>query len=322
MQHRKLGQTALNVSPLTLGTMTFGAQTDEATARSMIDLALERGVTFIDTANVYNDGRTEEILGRILAGRRDKFVIASKVGIKNDQLPGEAGLSPAAIKKGIENSLRRLQTDYVDLYYLHQPDYTIPLEDTLATLNDLVRAGKVRIAGASNYASWQLCRMLWLAELNGWQPVQVVQPMYNLLARGIEQELLPMCREFQLAVVPYNPLAGGLLTGKHSSAAPLPGTRFDLLSFYRDRYWHDANFAAVAELSKIAATTDRSLARLALGWLLQQQPVTSIIIGASRLEQLRENLGALDDPPLSADTLAACDAVWTSLRGVTPIYNR
>jgi aryl-alcohol dehydrogenase-like predicted oxidoreductase len=322
MQQRKLGQTEISVSPLTLGTMTFGAQTDEAAARSMIDLCLERGINSLDTANVYNAGKTEEILGRILAGRRDRFVLASKVGIKNDQLPDEAGLSPAALKKGIENSLRRLKTDYVDLYYLHQPDYSVPLEETLATMDELVRAGKVRVVGASNYASWQLCRMLWLAQQHGWQPVRVVQPMYNLLARGIEQELLPMCREFRLAVVPYNPLAGGLLTGKHSMAAPLPGTRFDLLSFYRDRYWHDANFEAVQAFSKIAPEAGRTLTRLALGWMLQQSAVTSVIIGASRLEQLRENLTALDDEPLSSETLAECDAVWKSLRGVTPFYNR
>jgi aryl-alcohol dehydrogenase-like predicted oxidoreductase len=322
MQQRKLGQTDIRVSPVTLGTMTFGAQTDEPAARSMVDLCLERGINFIDTANVYNAGKTEEILGRILAGRRDKFILASKVGITNDQLPDEAGLSPSAIKKGIENSLRRLKTDCIDLYYLHQPDYTVPLEDTLATMNELVRAGKVRIVGASNYASWQLCHMLWLAEKNGWQPVQVVQPMYNLLARGIEQELLPMCRAFSLAVVPYNPLAGGLLTGKHASAAPQPGTRFDLLPFYRDRYWHAANFEAVQQLAKIAADAGKSPTRLALGWLLNQAAVTSIILGASRLEHLRENIAALDDGPLDAKTLAACDEVWRTLRGVMPIYNR
>src|SRR5262245_16882628 len=153
MEPRRLGRTPLKVSPLTLGTMTFGAQTDEATARSMADLCLERGVNFIDTANVYNAGATETILGRILAGRRDRFVLASKVGIKNDQLPKEGGLSPAAIRQGIESSLRRLGTDYVDLYYLHQPDYTVPLEDSLAAMDELVREGKVRFVAASNYAS-------------------------------------------------------------------------------------------------------------------------------------------------------------------------
>src|SRR4030095_324427 len=168
MQTRTLGQTGLSVSPFTLGTMTIGSQVDEITARSMIDLCLERNVNFIDTANVYNNGTTETILGRILVGRRDKFVLASKVGIKMGEGAGEKGLSRAAIVKAIDESLRRLRTDYVDLYYLHQPDYAVPLEETLAAMDNLVRGGKVRFVGASNYASWQVCRMLWLAEKHCW----------------------------------------------------------------------------------------------------------------------------------------------------------
>jgi 1-deoxyxylulose-5-phosphate synthase len=322
MAGRTLGETSLSVSPLTLGTMTIGSQVDEPTARSMIDLCLERGVNFLDAANVYNAGKTEEILGRIIAGRRDRFVLASKVGIKNDQLPDEGGLSRAAIMKGVENSLRRLKTDYLDLYYLHQPDYSVPLEESLAAMDELVRAGKVRVLGASNYASWQVCRLLWLAEKSGWQPVQVVQPMYNLLARGIEQELLPMCQAFGLAVVPYNPLAGGLLTGKHHQAAPLPDSRFARMSLYKDRYWHAANFEAVQRLTQIAASCGRSLTRLALGWLLHHGNVTSVIIGASKIEHLRDNLAVLDDGPLPPEALTACDEVWRTLRGVTPQYNR
>src|SRR5262245_16459212 len=162
----------------------------------MLDVRLERGINFIDTANVYNAGLTEEILGRALASRRDRVILASKVGIKNDQLPDEGGLSKAAIFKAIENTLRRLKTDYVDLYYLHQPDYTIPLDESLAAMDQLVRSGKVRFIGASNYASWQVCRLLWLAESIHWPQVTVVQPMYNLVARGIEQEFLPMCQSF------------------------------------------------------------------------------------------------------------------------------
>lgn len=322
MKQRPLGRSSLTVSPFALGTMTFGAQTDEPTARSMVDLCLERGVSFLDTANVYNGGTTEEILGRILPGRRDRFVLASKVGIKNDQLPAEAGLSKAAILTAIENSLRRLKTDYLDLYYLHQPDYTVSLEETLAVMDQLVRSGKIRVVGASNYASWQVCRMLWLAEKNGWQRIEAVQPMYNLLARGIEQELLPACAEFQLAVVPYNPLAGGLLTGKHQPQAPIPGTRFDRLPFYRDRYWNAANFEAVKRLTEIAQAAGRSLTRLAIPWILQQPHVTSVILGASTMQHLQDNLAALDEPPLQAETLAACDQVWATLRGVTPTYNR
>jgi len=322
MKLRTLGKTKLLVSPLCLGTMTFGAQADEATSRSMLDLSLERGINFIDTANVYNSGATEEILGRALAGRRDRVILASKVGIKNDQLPDEGGLSKAAIFKAIENTLRRLKTDYIDLYYLHQPDYTVPLEESLAAMDHLVKSGKVRFLGASNYASWQVCRLLWLAETNGWPRVTVVQPMYNLLARGIEQELLPMCQSFGLPVVPYNPLAGGLLTGKHTPAAPLPGSRFERMPFYRDRYWHASNFEAVGELTKIAAAAGRSLTQFALAWLLQNPTVTSVILGASNLRHLEENLAVLDGSPFPPETLAACDEVWRKLRGITPQYNR
>lgn len=322
MESRVLGRTTLQVSPITLGTMTFGGQVDEATARSMVDLCFERGVNFLDTANVYAGGQSEQILGKLLAGRRDRFVLATKVGNPMGQGPDERGLSRAAIVKGLDESLRRLRTDYVDLYYLHQPDYAVPLAESLATMDELVRAGKVRFVGASNYASWQLCRMLWLAEQHGWQPVTVVQPMYNLLARGIEQELAPMCREFGLAIVPYNPLAGGLLTGKHQSNEPLADSRFVRMPIYRDRYWHPANFEAVQKLTAIAAAAKRSLTSLALGWLLHNPAVTSVILGASRLEHLEQNLAAWDAGPLAPEVLAACDDVWRTLRGVTPVYNR
>jgi len=322
MKMRTLGTTKLLVSPLCLGTMTFGAQADEALSRSMLDVSLERGINFIDTANVYNAGLTEEILGRALTGRRDRVILASKVGIKNDQLPDEGGLSKAAIFQAIENTLRRLKTDYVDLYYLHQPDYAVPFDESLAAMDRLVKSGKVRFIGASNFASWQVCRMLWLAENSGWQPVTVMQPMYNLLARGIDQEFLPMCESFGLPVVPYNPLAGGLLTGKHTPAAPLPGSRFERMPFYRDRYWHASNFEAVSELTKIAAAADRTLTQFALGWLLQNQNVTSVILGASNLLHLEENLAVLDGSQLPPEAITACDEVWRKLRGITPQYNR
>ena len=322
MEHRPLGRTSLFVSPLTLGTMTFGSQVDEAAARSMIDLCLERGVNFIDTANVYNGGESETILGNVLVGRRDKVVLATKVGIKLGDGADDHGLSQSAILKGIEGSLRRLRTDYVDLFYLHTPDYSVPLAESLESLDGLVRSGKVRYIAASNYAAWQLTQMLWLTEKNNWQPIAAVQPMYNLIARGIEQELLPMCREFGLAVIPYNPLAGGLLTGKHQANAPIEGSRFTRMPLYRDRYWHAANFEAMQQLTEIAAAEARSLTRLAIRWVFSQPAITSVILGASRLEHLQENLAALDDPPLSAESLAACDRVWSTLRGVSPAYNR
>ncbi|MBW8883708.1 MAG: aldo/keto reductase, partial [Planctomycetia bacterium] len=311
-----------NVSRLTLGTMTFGSQVEEPTARSIVDLCLERGINFLDTANVYNAGKTEQIVGRILTGRRAKIVLASKVGIKMGDRPDEQGLSPAAIRKAIDDSLRRLQTDYVDLYYLHQPDYSTPLEDSLAAMHELVQAGKVRYVAASNYASWQISRMLWLADKNGWQPIVAVQPMYNLLARRIETELLPCCRDFGLALVPYNPLAGGLVSGKHQAAAPIPGTRFERMPLYRDRYWHAQNFAAVERLKQIAKAAERSIVELAIGWLLAQSAVTSVILGVSSMDHLTAALTAAEQPPLPPEILSACDEVWNDLRGIAPNYNR
>jgi aryl-alcohol dehydrogenase-like predicted oxidoreductase len=322
MEHRALGQTDLHVSRACLGTMTFGAQADEAAAAAMVDYCLERGVNLIDTANAYNAGQAETILGQVLKGRRHEVVLATKVGLRMHDGPDGSGLSRAAIGRAIEDSLRRLQTDHVDIYYLHQPDYQTPLEESLEAMDGLVRAGKVRFVGASNYASWQVCRMLWLAERNGWQPVCVTQPMVNLIARAAEAEFLPMCRAFGLAVAAYNPLAGGLLTGKHPAEAPLVGTRFERMPAYRDRYWHPASLDAVRELSAVARTAGRSLVGLALAWLLHHAATDCVILGASRLEQLKENLAAVEGGPLAPETVSACDQVWKQLRGASPPYNR
>ena len=322
METRTLGGTDLKVSRLCLGTMTFGAQVDEPTAASMVDLCLEQGINFFDTANVYNAGVTESILGRILGGRRERIVLATKVGIKMGEAPDERGLSRAAILKGIDDSLRRLQTDYVDLFYLHQPDYTVPLEESLQTVDELIRAGKVRYGAASNFASWQICHMLWLADKHHWQPVRVLQPMYNLLARAIDQEFLPMVRQFGLSVVAYNPLAGGMLTGKHRPDVVPPGTRFDKMPVYKDRYWHPATFQAVRQLGDLAERSNRSLVSVAYGWLLGQPGVDCVIVGASRLEQLQQNIQAAQDGPLAAEGLVECNKVWSELRGVSPPYNR
>ena len=323
MEYRTLAHTDLKVSRVSFGTMTFGAQTDEATAVRMIDRCLEAGVNFIDTANIYNQGRSETILGKALAGRRAKVILATKVRGKMESAPDETGLSGAAIRKALDSSLRRLQTDYVDLYYLHQPDYDVPIEETLAALDELVRAGKVRYPAVSNYAAWQVAEIHWICEKKGYKPPHISQPMYNLIARGIEEEYLPFCRRFGVAVVPYNPLAGGLLTGKHArESGPIQGTRFDGNLMYQDRYWHADDFTAVEELKTIAREVGKSLVELAFQWLLSQPIVDSIILGASRLEQLEENLKACEAGPLDAAVLERCDAVWKRLRGVTPKYNR
>jgi aryl-alcohol dehydrogenase-like predicted oxidoreductase len=323
MEYRTLPKTALKVSRLSFGTMTFGGQTDEAEAARMLDRALDAGINFIDTANAYNQGRSEEILGRLLRGRRDKVILATKVFNKMGDAPDDRGLSRAALRKALDASLQRLQTDCVDLYYLHQPDWATPIEETLEAMEEQVRAGKVRYPAVSNYAAWQVCEILCLCEKRGYKPYRVSQPMYNLLARGIEEEYLAFCRRFGVAVVPYNPLAGGLLTGKHRrDAGPISGTRFDGNTMYLDRYWHDDYFAAVEDLKIVARDAGLSLLALAFRWLLSQPAVDSIILGASRLEQLEENLKACEGPPLDEATLKRCDDVWKRLRGITPKYNR
>lgn len=323
MDYRTLIHTDLKISRLSFGTMTFGSQTDAATAGRMVDRCLEAGINFFDTANVYNQGQSETILGKALAGRRQKVVLASKVRGKMESAPEETGLSRAAIRQAIDSSLERLGTDYVDIYYLHQPDYAVPIEETLAAMDELVRAGKVRYPAVSNYAAWQVCEIHSISARQGYKPPCVSQPMYNLLARGIEDEYLPFCKRYGVAVVPYNPLAGGLLTGKHSrQRAPLAGTRFDKNPMYLDRYWHEDYFAAVEELQALARESGRTLVELSFQWLLSQPGVDSIILGASRPEQLEENLRASDGTRLDEPTLARCDAVWKRLRGITPKYNR
>lgn len=322
MSHVKLAHTELTVSRACFGTMTFGSQVDQAAAHQIIDYCLDQGVNFIDTANVYNRGESEKIVGKCLQGRRDKVILASKVRGKMGDGPDDAGLSQRAIVKAIEQSLQRLQTDYLDIYYLHQPDHATPIEESLAAMERLVQAGKVRYPASSNYSSWQVGEMLSIAQRENRRPPWITQPMYNLLARGIEAEYLPMARHFGISTCVYNPLAGGMLTGKQKRDAPAAGTRFDNNQMYLDRYWHPAYFDAVEELKQVAGAAGRSMVSLALNWLLHHTPIDCVILGASKLEQLEGNLKAMQEGALTADTLAACDRVWEKLRGVTPKYNR
>ena len=322
MEYRTLGATDLKVSRIAMGAMTFGGQTMETEAVRIVDRCMEQGITFYDTANVYSQGRSESILGKALSGRRHQIVLATKLCGRMGAEPDEAGLSRPAIRRAIDASLRRLGTDYIDLYYLHHPDWNIPIEETLAAMDDLVREGKIRFPAVSNYAAWQVVQMLWLGADRGYTPPSVSQPMYNLLARGIEQEYLACCREFRVGIVAYNPLAGGLLTGKHARGqAPAAGTRFDGNRMYQDRYWHDACFDALEAVAAIAARARLTTIELAFRWLLAQPAVDCVLLGASRLDQLEENLAACGGPPLEAGVLAECDQVWNRLRGVVPRYN-
>ena len=262
MEYRTLQHTDLKVSRLSFGNMTFGSQTDEASACRIVDRVLGAGINFFDTANSYNRGLAETILGKALGARRKSVVVASKVFNKMGDGPDDCGLTRAAMHKAIDTSLARLGTDYLDIYYLHQPDWATPMEETLATMDELVRAGKVRYPAVSNYAAWQVAEILWICEKHGYKPPHISQPMYNLIARGIEEEFLPFCKRFGVSVVPYNPLAGGLLTGKHKQeGGTTGGTRFDKNELYLTRYWHTDDFAAVEELRKIATRCRKDASR-------------------------------------------------------------
>jgi 1-deoxyxylulose-5-phosphate synthase len=323
MEFRMIGKTDLRISRLGLGAMTFGSQVAEVDAIRMVDRCLGHEINFYDTANVYNQGRSEIILGKALRGRRHNVILATKVRGKMGEEPDEVGLKRPAIRRALDASLKRLGTDYVDLYYLHHPDRDTRIEETLATMDDLVRAGKIRYPAVSNCASWQVAQMLWLSDNLGYTPPTVSQPMYNLLARGIEQEHLAFCKDFGVAVVAYNPLAGGLLTGKHMpESAPAAGTRFDGNKMYLDRYWHSSYFRAQQEVSAIAQQTGMSTVTLAIRWLLARPQIDSVLLGASTMVQLEENLNAYSGLPLDADIMAQCDGVWERLRGLTPKYNR
>ncbi len=305
MDHVRLGNTGLLVSKLCLGTMTFGLQCDETTSGAIMDRAAEGGITFFDTADVYplggglpTVGRTEEIVGDWLRGKRDKFVLATKCVGPTGPAPWERGSSRKHVLAAVEASLRRLGTDYIDLYQLHAPDPATPIDETLGALDDLVHAGKVRYVGCSNFLAYQVARALGRSEARRLVRFDSVQPRYNLLFRQIERELLPLCAEEGLGVIPYNPIAGGLLSGKHKpSSPPTEGTRFTLgnaAGNYQDRYWHDREFATVEELRKIAEREGVPLVTLSVAWVLAHPAVTAPIIGASRPDQLEASLAAAE----------------------------
>ncbi len=267
MDYCQLNRTELRISRLCFGTMTFGKPVDQPAANRMVERCMAAGINFFDTANGYSHGGAETILGNAIRAKRKEIILATKVHHKMGDAPDEAGLSRAAIFRGVEDSLRRLQTDYLDIYYLHEPDYSVPIEESLDAMNTLVRQGKIRYIATSNYASWQVCEMHWIAEKNHLQTPVIAQPMYSLIARGIEQEFLPMAKRLGISTIAYNPLAGGLLTGKHDFQTFTAGGRFDPAfwggSLYNKRYWHERTFRAVEQLKKVAADAWRCLPSLA-----------------------------------------------------------
>jgi aryl-alcohol dehydrogenase (NADP+) len=303
--------------------MTFGYQCDEPTSIEILDTAADAGITFLDTADVYplgggldTVGRTEEIVGRWLAGRRDRVVLATKCVGRMGPHPWQQGASRRHILDAIEGSLRRLGTDYIDLYQLHSFDPAVTHDETLEALDQLVRDGKVRYLGCSNYLASQLARAIGRSEALHVARFDSVQPRYNLLYRNCERELFPLCLDDGVGVIPYNPLAGGFLTGKHRPGAPTAGTRFTLGSAaqnYQNRYWNERDFSTVETLRKLASDAGLNLAQLAVAWCLAQPAITSPIIGASRAAQLAEPISALD-VRLDDDLVARLDELTADYR--------
>ena len=330
MRHRALGRSGLKVSEICLGTMTFGYQCDEATSFAILDRAAERGVDFLDTADCYpvplkleTAGRTEEILGRWLKGRRQRFVLASKCFFPMGPGPNDRGNSRRHVLRAAEASLRRLQTDVIDLYQLHAYDDDTPLEETLRALEDLVRGGKVRYIGCSNFRAFELARALGASDRLRLTRFSSVQPRYNVLYREIESEMVPLCLAEGVGAIVYNPLAGGMLTGKHArGAAPAADSRFGdrmgaTADTYRRRYWQDDALAAVAELKAFFDRRGKPLATVAVAWVLQQPGISAAIVGASQPAQLDVTLGA-GDMTFDDEERAALDEVWFRLPRLRP----
>ncbi len=294
MEYRQLGHSGVRVSLIGLGTNQFGRKVEQADVNNIIDSALDMGVNFIDTADVYTDGDSEKSLGEALKGKWDKFVVATKVYFPVDEGPNDQGASRYHIMNGVEASLRRLQSDHIDLYQLHRWDETTPIAESLRALDDLVRSGKVRYIGASAYAAWQLAEANVLAELRGWSSFVTVQSHYHMLERDVEKEVFPYCRTHNVGFIPYFPLAGGFLTGKYKRGQDVPSGSRGETSSYVQNYMTDANYTIVEQLTTWAEERDHTMAELALAWLLAQPQVCSVISGLTRLEHLQQNVKAAD----------------------------
>ncbi len=312
MEYVTLGRSGLVVSRLCLGTMTFGREADEATSRAIVDRFVEAGGTFVDTADVYGHGVSEEITGRAIADRRDEIVLATKVRFAMGAGRNEAGLSRRHVIAACEASLRRLGTDWIDLYQLHMWDELTPIEETLSALTDLVRQGKVRYVGASNFAGWHLMRAELAAAPHGLERFVSLQPQYSLIERQLEHEIGPAAQALGLGLIPWGPLAQGLLTGKYDRSGPSAGTRIASAQPGWVEAWErrnvERNWHIVDTARDVAAEVGRPMAQVALNWLLARPGVAAPIIGARRVEQLEENLGAVGWR-LSPDQMSRLDAV-------------
>ena len=280
MEYRQLGKTDLKVSSIGLGCVTFSREIDEATSFEVMDRALERGITLFDTAEAYNSGGSETVIGKWMADRktRDNIVLASKVA---------TNLTRERIISSAEDSLRRLQVDTIDLFQVHHWDNDVPLEETLDALNTLVEQGKVRYIGCSNYDAWHLCKSLWKSDVNGWACMESVQPNYNLVTRDIEKEMLPLCADQSVGVISYSPLGAGFLTGKYNQNGKMPkGTRFDVMPAHQDVYFYPEKWRVIEGLRAKAAEAGETMIQLALAWVIGQPGITSVLIGTRHTDHV------------------------------------
>lgn len=322
MRYRNMGRTGLRVSEICLGTMTFGFQTERPDAFAIMDIAFERGVNFIDTADVYplgtsDVGATEEIVGEWMRGKpRDQIILATKCVGPTSRDPNHRGASRQHILDAVDASLQRLGVDHIDLYQLHGPTPQTPIDETLKALDDLQRWGKIRYAGASNYRAWQLALALGESRRGSLIRFDCDQPRYNILWRDIEADLLPLCQDQGVGIIAYNPLAGGFLTGKYQNAEDLQdGTRFKLgnaAERYQARYWHEAQFDQVRILADHFSAKGQSLTHAAVQWVLAQPGITSAIVGASRPDQIQDSLD-YDQVQLTEEDLQVCDTPWYNI---------
>ena len=296
MEYRQLGNHGVRVSPVCLGTMMFGGQTDENLSIEIMHKAIDLGVNFFDTADKYNAGESEVLVGKALAGRRDQVVLATKGRQKVGDGPNDYGAGRIHMMRAVEASLRRLNTDYIDIYYDHAPDYSTPIEETLRAMDDMVRSGKVRYIACSNFRAWRLCEALWTSDRCNVSRFACVQPLYNIVNRDAEVELFPLCREHGLGVVCYSPLARGILTGKYLPGAEHPdgsrAARGDVRM--QQAELREASFVAAQSLKEYCDGTDRKLSQFALAWCLANPNLTSVIIGPRTMEQFDDNIKCLD----------------------------
>jgi aryl-alcohol dehydrogenase-like predicted oxidoreductase len=325
MQYRSLGRTGTRVSELCLGCMMFGGRTDEAASFDIIDRAIDSGINFIDTANVYSRGASEEVVGKAFKrnGQRDSVVLATKVhGRMDDKDPNAAGNHRRHVIEQCEGSLRRLQTDHIDLYQIHRPDSQIPIDETLRALDDLIRTGKVLYAGTSTFAAWQVVESLWTSKELGLNRFVTEQPPYHLLDRRIERELIPVAQTYGLALIPWSPLAGGFLTGKYRRGEVSPeGSRYGLepRRMRRNHFTEEA-FAVVEAVEAIATEKGCTLGQVALAWSKEQPGITSPIIGPRTMEQLEDNLGAVS-VEITEEDRVRLDAVAPPGRATVAYYD-